>query len=150
MGLMIYPAVYHLSLIFEFKCHTIFPIRVLIVNHQWFNWWFGRIIKKENWIFLGEFGMSFPDDLIRDLVLGRSILISIMARWTVNEKPGMVYFIDPNKVDLAHLPVDRMAVISQTIFLDTFSWMLSFVFWFDFTEFCSEGFNWQKPSISFR
>ena len=31
---------------------------------------------------------------------------------------------------LTHLPLDKLAAISQTIFLDAFVWMESFVFWF--------------------
>ena len=30
---------------------------------------------------------------------------------------------------LTHLPLDKMAAISQTTFLNAFSWMNSFVFW---------------------
>ena len=33
---------------------------------------------------------------------------------------------------LTHLPVDKVAAISQTIFSDAFSWMKSFVFWLNF------------------
>ena len=33
---------------------------------------------------------------------------------------------------LTHLPLDKMAAISQTIFSDAFSWMKSFVFWLKF------------------
>ena len=33
---------------------------------------------------------------------------------------------------LTHLPLDKMAVISQTLFPDAFSWMKSFVFWLKF------------------
>ena len=33
---------------------------------------------------------------------------------------------------LTHLPLDNMAIISQTIFSDEFSWMKSFVFWLKF------------------
>ena len=38
---------------------------------------------------------------------------------------------------ITHLPLDKMAAISQTIFSDTFSWMKSFVYWLKFTEVCS-------------
>ena len=30
---------------------------------------------------------------------------------------------------LTHLPLNKMAAFSQTIFSDVFSWMKSFVFW---------------------
>ena len=33
---------------------------------------------------------------------------------------------------LTHLPVDKMAAISQTLISDAFSWMKSFVFWLQF------------------
>ena len=33
---------------------------------------------------------------------------------------------------LTHLPLNKMASISQTIFSNAFSWMKSFVFWFKF------------------
>ena len=32
-------------------------------------------------------------------------------------------------IQLTHLPLDKMAPISQTMFSDAFSWMKSFVFW---------------------
>ena len=32
----------------------------------------------------------------------------------------------------SHLPLDKMTAISQTIFSDAYSWMKSFVFWFEF------------------
>ena len=35
-------------------------------------------------------------------------------------------------IELTHLPLDKMAAISQTIFSKAFSWMKSFVFWFKF------------------
>ena len=35
-------------------------------------------------------------------------------------------------VSSTHLPLDKMAAIWQTIFLDAFSWMKSFVFWLKF------------------
>ena len=34
--------------------------------------------------------------------------------------------------DLTHLPLDKMAAISQTLFSDAFSWMKSFVLWSKF------------------
>ena len=33
---------------------------------------------------------------------------------------------------LTHLPLDKMVAISQTTFSNAFSWMKSFVFWFEF------------------
>ena len=36
-----------------------------------------------------------------------------------------------------HLPLDKMAAISQTIFSGAFSCMKNFVFWLKFTEVCS-------------
>ena len=33
---------------------------------------------------------------------------------------------------LTHLPLDKMAAISLTTFLDAFSWMKTFVFWLNF------------------
>ena len=35
-------------------------------------------------------------------------------------------------ITLTHLPLDKMAAISQMIFSDAFSWMKSFVFWLKF------------------
>ena len=40
-----------------------------------------------------------------------------------------------------------MAAISKTIFSDAFSWMKSFVVCLNFTGVCSEGIDWQKPTI---
>ena len=37
-----------------------------------------------------------------------------------------------NRQLLVHLPLDKMAAISQTMFSDAFSWMKSFVFWLQF------------------
>ena len=46
-------------------------------------------------------------------------------------------------VHLTHLPLYKMTAISQTIFLDVFLWMKSFVFWLKFqAEVCSLGSNW--------
>ena len=42
---------------------------------------------------------------------------------------------------LTHLPLDKMAAISQTIFSDVFSCMKSFVFWL--FQVYSQGSNWQ-------
>ena len=42
-----------------------------------------------------------------------------------------------------HLPLDKMAAISQTIFSDTLSWMKVLYFDQDFTELCFWGSNWQ-------
>ena len=39
---------------------------------------------------------------------------------------------DNGLVPLIHLPLDKMAVISQMIFSDAFSWMKSLVFWLKF------------------
>ena len=38
--------------------------------------------------------------------------------------------------ELTHLPLDKMAAISQMIFSDAFSWMENFVFWKKSTEVC--------------
>ena len=38
---------------------------------------------------------------------------------------------------LVHLPLDKMAAISQTTYSNAFSWMKNFVFWCNFTEVCS-------------
>ena len=43
---------------------------------------------------------------------------------------GIAPLIAP--VPLTHLPLDKMAAISQTIFSGAFSWMKSFVFWLKF------------------
>ena len=48
---------------------------------------------------------------------------------------------------LTHLPVDKMAAISQTIFSDSFSWMNSLYFDQNFPEVFSSGSNWHLPSI---
>ena len=39
---------------------------------------------------------------------------------------------------LAQLPLDKMAVISQTVFSDEFSWKKSLYFDYNFTEVCSQ------------
>ena len=44
---------------------------------------------------------------------------------------------------LTHLPLDKMAAISQTIFSDAFSWKQSFVFWFIFHLSSFLRSNWQ-------
>ena len=41
-----------------------------------------------------------------------------------------------------HLPLDKMAAISQTTFSNEFSWMKSFVFRFEF-HWGGQRFNWQ-------
>ena len=50
---------------------------------------------------------------------------------------------------LTHLPLDKMAAISQTIFSDAFSWMTSFVLWlkFHWSVFLMVPFSWQYSSI---
>ena len=48
---------------------------------------------------------------------------------------------------LTHLPLHKMVAISQTIFLDAFSWMKTFVFWlWSIWQFWLWS-NWQLPSI---
>ena len=42
---------------------------------------------------------------------------------------GIFRHILPNVVSLIYLPLDKMAAISQTAFLNTFSWMKKFEFW---------------------
>ena len=47
--------------------------------------------------------------------------------------PGMFHFNQFRQmIHLTHLPLDKMAVISQTTFLNEFLWMKSFVFWLKF------------------
>ena len=46
-------------------------------------------------------------------------------------------------IDLTQLPQDKMATISEMIFSDAFLWMKNFVFWSNFMEVCSQGYNWQ-------
>ena len=46
-----------------------------------------------------------------------------------------------------HLPLDKMAAISQTTFSNTFLWMKSLYFDSDFIEVCLQGTNWQWYSI---
>ena len=43
---------------------------------------------------------------------------------------------------LTHLPLDKIASISQTMLSDAFSWMKSLYFDYNFTEGCSYGSNW--------
>ena len=38
----------------------------------------------------------------------------------------------PTAAGLTHLPLNKMAAISQTTFSNAFSWMKSFIFWFEF------------------
>ena len=47
---------------------------------------------------------------------------------------------------LTHLPLDKMAAISQTIFSDVFSWMKSLIFWLKFHWSLFIKSHWQKPS----
>ena len=52
------------------------------------------------------------------------------------------------KSPLTHLPLDKMATISQTIlFSNAFSRMKHFVFWLKFHWRLSQGSNWQSSSI---
>ena len=44
---------------------------------------------------------------------------------------------------LTHLPLDKMAVFSQTIFSYVFSWMKTFAFWLKFLRHLFLGSNWQ-------
>ena len=57
--------------------------------------------------------------------------------------------MDPNAlVLLIHLPLDKMAAISQTMFSDAFSWMKSFVVWLQFyLKFVPKGPNDNKPAL---
>ena len=43
-----------------------------------------------------------------------------------------IRFSSSYSCDLTHLPLNKMATISQTIFSDAFSWMKIFVFWLKF------------------
>ena len=45
--------------------------------------------------------------------------------------------VDTNTEQLTHLPLDKMAAISQTIFSDAYSWMKHFVFWLKFPRIFS-------------
>ena len=48
---------------------------------------------------------------------------------------------------LTHLPLDKMAAISQTIFSGAFSWMKSFIFWLKFHWSLFIRANWQYLGI---
>ena len=48
---------------------------------------------------------------------------------------------------LTNLHLGKKAAISQTIVSDAFSWMKNLYFDYNFTDVCSEGSNWQWPSI---
>ena len=65
---------------------------------------------------------------------------------TISEVPyNALLWREPIKLasmtSLTHLPRDKMAIISQTIFSDAFSWMKRFFLFF--TEVCSQESNWQ-------
>ena len=51
----------------------------------------------------------------------------MLPMWQVGEAKNR-YLADKHCRILTHLPLDKMAAISQTIFLNAFSWMNSFVF----------------------
>ena len=51
------------------------------------------------------------------------------------------------QLQLTHLPLDKMAAISQTIFSDAFSWMKSFVFWLKSDW---NLYNWQWLALNRR
>ena len=50
----------------------------------------------------------------------------------VNEMIGNFSCQALNTDSLTHLPLDKMATISETIFSDAILWMKSFVFWLKF------------------
>ena len=68
--------------------------------------------------------------------------IDVLAIWILNNK-AMNVNTNMTKVEsrtrtglshdlLTHLPLNKMAAISQTMFSDAFSWMNSFIFWLKF------------------
>ena len=81
---------------------------------------------------------SCVDDQRTDL--GGSIPLTVGLAIAISHLWAVRPFLSPSYVDLpaghpfvlTHLPLDKMAAISQTIFADTFLWMKSFVFWLQF------------------
>ena len=61
-------------------------------------------------------------------------------RLSLQTSPYLTLRVESTNVPphLTHLPLDKMATISQTIFSDIFSWKKSFVFWL-FTEVCTSS-----------
>ena len=57
----------------------------------------------------------------------------------INNKVHIKYTFCTNKwqIRCLHLPMDKMAAISQTIFSYAFSWETNFVFWLKFIKVCS-------------
>ena len=82
------------------------------------------------------FGPSvFMHVIVSDVVLEKNIDLRNKIYNTV--VPGRniricIYTSDgaPGDVSLTHLSLDKMAVVSQTIFSDAFSWMTIFLFFF--------------------
>ena len=56
-------------------------------------------------------------------LLSSQVILCPASGWDIKSQGPLV---------LTHLPLDKMAAISQTTFSNAFSWMKSFVFWFKF------------------
>ena len=69
---------------------------------------------------------------------GTSLQSNIVSHW-LGANPKSALF--------SHLPLDKMAAISQMISSDAFSLMKVLYFGLNFTEVCYLGSNWQYPSI---
>ena len=75
-----------------------------------------------------ENGVNFNFELFDHEGQGQ---LSPQNNWDLNQVVLHIWskFGDPS---LTHLPLDKMAAISQTTFWNAFLWMKSFVFWFEF------------------
>ena len=83
-------------------------------------------------------GMEEPGLLAGKLVTENSLIIctvvyKVLKTWQIQQVIDNIEAIQHHYLFLlSHLPLNKMATISQTIFSDTFSWMESFVFWLKF------------------
>ena len=85
----------------------------------------------ENFIFPGFPG--FPDP-VGTLMWSYTKTYFQLLSFLEIETARVVEILDllHDKPPLTHLPLDKMAAISQTIFSNAFSWMKSLVFWLQF------------------
>ena len=96
-----------------------------------------------NLIFIKEF-LQTAENLVRytskDLIKQKSKLVSVLAEWPKGNKPlPIMTKLSETMIscltwshELTHLPQNKMAAFSQTIFSDTFLWMKSYVLWLKF------------------
>ena len=123
------------------KWLTAYSVSSHCLNHSWLivNWNHGNQFGSE--IFLCLKQNAFQNAIRRMLtILFRPQCVKtsiVIAHWIAYGSityggQGFNCLFFPKHNSLTHLPVDKMAAISQMIVSDAFSWMKSFVFWLKF------------------